>query len=519
MSVPRTRSSSEHTLSRRRLMATGGVFTLIVGPRRTSAQTPVPRRPASLRIAVRQLPENIDPTVSTSLEHIWLNTLTYDAPARWNAGGAIFPSLLISWSTTRRGRVLDLRVRPDAFFPDGRAVTADDLRWTLERIRVSGTSVPDTWRLENIWRIRTVDDRTVRVVLHAPDSALVSSLASPVLSVMQEGSNPPESAGGTGPFSIAARSASLIRYQRNPAFWQIGRPHIDTLLVQAIEDDSTRSTALVTGDIDLMPNAPLLDIPMMQQDASVYLVGGPSNRLCLLHVNLGSVVLGDARIRQLLDSAIDREGLVQVATAGQADATSLLFPQDGWPGEDAGEVTGRSPDEIRAGLSGLGIHSDLRVRLIANNADATLANTAVVLQEQLAYCGIALSVDLLEDAELEAAVGFGEYDLLADYTRPWRDPHELVRPLLASDGVGNRSGYANPEVDGLIRGATFVGHPDVRASQYARVQEHVHVDVPVIVLFRPYYYDAMTVRLANYAQLPPVTSRGMMPATLERVSS
>lgn len=517
MSFHRTaHARRETTLSRRRLLASGGAFAMCASQRRGWAQTPEPdpQRTTPLRVAVRQLPGHTDPATSMSLEHIWLDTLMFDAPARWNADGEIFPSVSISWSIGTWDRVIDLYARPDAFFPDGRAVVADDVRWTLERIRAGGNSAQDAWRLENIWRIETINDRTVRLILDAPDSALLASLASPALSVMQSGSDLSGSEGGTGPYMIRSQSPFRVHYQRNPHFWQVGRPHIDNVFVRAIEDDTARSTALVTGAIDLIPNTPLLDVSMLQQDPSVTLIGGPSNRLCLLHVNLESSVLGDVRLRQLLVSAVNREGLVQVATAGQADATSVLFPREAWPGEDTEEAPERSPEEIRATLAELGIHSDLRLRLITNNADATLANTAVILQEQFAYGGIALSVELLEDDALQTAIRLGDYDLLADYTHPWRDPHELVRPLLASDGVRNRSGYVNPEVDGLIRGATFVALREVRANHYRRLQERVHMDVPVIVLFRPYYYDAMTVRLANYAQLPPVTSRGMLPATL-----
>src|SRR5699024_2328201 len=100
--------------------------------------------------------------------------------------------------------------------------------------------------------------------------------------------------------------------------------------------------------------------------------------------------------------------------------------------------------------------------LLADNADATLANTAVVLQEQLAYCGIVLSIELLDGIELENAIRARDFDLLAAYTRPWRDPHELVRPLLASDGYANQSGYDAPQVDGMIRGATMVSDQDLR---------------------------------------------------------
>jgi peptide/nickel transport system substrate-binding protein len=159
------------------------------------------------------------------------------------------------------------------------------------------------------------------------------------------------------------------------------------------------------------------------------------------------------------------------------------------------------------------------LRLIADDSDATLANTAVVLQDQLAYAGIALGVEPLDAQELADETAAGAFDLLVTYTPPWRDPHELVRPLLASDGVQNHAGYASPRVDALIRNATLTNDQEQRADRYARLQERVLEDMPVIVLFRPFAFDAMTSRLTNYGLYPPVTSRGLASAVLNPAES
>jgi peptide/nickel transport system substrate-binding protein len=249
---------------------------------------------------------------------------------------------------------------------------------------------------------------------------------------------------------------------------------------------------------------------MLRDDPTVYLAGGPSNRVCLLQVNLEATALQDARVRRLISRAIDRERLVQVATAGQATPTGLLFPADSWAGGEVEDVDALSGESIREELRLLGIPTDLRLRLLTNNADATLANTAVVLQEQLASCGIALSVDLLEDADLEEAIRLRDYDIVAAYTEPWRDPHELVRPLLGTDGLRNFSGYADERVEVLIRGGILREDRAFRRERYTLIERAVQEDVPVIVLFHPYSFDAVSAQVTGYSTLPPVTARGLL---------
>ncbi|MGB3328559.1 MAG: hypothetical protein WBA46_06355, partial [Thermomicrobiales bacterium] len=109
-----------------------------------------------------------------------------------------------------------------------------------------------------------------------------------------------------------------------------------------------------------------------------------------------------------------------------------------------------------------------------------------------------------------------DYDLFITYTPPWCDPHELVRPLLHSDGPDNLMGYRNSLVDRLIERA--IADPDqaTRADAYKRIQEVLLVEVPLIVLFFPNYYDAMSARIQEYGWYPPVRAIGMRTAWLER---
>lgn len=200
---------------------------------------------------------------------------------------------------------------------------------------------------------------------------------------------------------------------------------------------------------------------------------------------------------------------MSVATANQAEPTSRLIAGDMWT-EGIDDVEKISSDEVRAELQSLGVPSDLRLHLLADNADATLANTAVVLQEQLANCGISLSITLLEGEALTEGIETGGYDLLVSYSEPWRDPQELVWPLLYSEGPLNWSGYDRAEVDVILRSAVALSDIEFRRRSYTRLESIIQRDVPCIPLFRPYVWDAVSADFPGYANLPPATSRGLM---------
>lgn len=470
--------------------------------RAAMAQTPEasPRariRIPKLRIGMATSPELISPGMATSMDAMWLSSLVYDAPVRWNVDGVVVPGL---FSTTAASRTSLIRLQPrsGAMFSDGTIVTARHAVESLLAIRNSRHA----WRLQNVAEIGELPDATLQIVMDRTDSSLMANLCHPLFGLEAGGV-------GSGPFIPVSVDDDTTIFRRNSIFWQIARPHIDELEIVRIPDDVQRSTALATGELDVLPNVPLLDVPMLENEPTIYLVGGPSNRLCHLQLRLSEPVLANRRVRQILSGAIDRSGLVAVATANQAEPTSTIFAHDEWT-DDVDDVPGIDSADVRSELMSLGIPSDLRLHLLTDNADATLANTAVVLQEQLANCGISLSITLLEGEALTEGIATGDYDLLVSYSEPWRDPHELIWPLLSSSGPLNWSGYTSVEVDILLRAAISLNDLEFRRARYSRLERIIQRDVPCIPLFRPYVWDAVSARFPGYAALPPATARGLM---------
>lgn len=485
-------SVTDLRLSRRGVLAGLGGLAMVGS---AHAQTPVaspvpPRRIPSLRIGVSSLAS------TQSMDGMWLASLVYDSPFTWNADGRLLPAVA-SPTSFRGGSRFGLRVRSAVMASDGAIMTLDHLSHTIENLLESDAG----WRFAWLDTLE-IDGDTLWLSFSRPDASVMATLAHPAMHVMVNQL-------GTGPFVATGTSPSSASYRRNHLFWQVGRPHIDHLEVVEIQDDTQRSTSMATGELDILPNVPLLDVPMLANEPTVYLVGGPSNRLCHIQVRTDIAPLQDKRVRQILAAAIDRTSLVKIATADQAQAAPTLFPPDDWT-EDVEPPDRLSAEAVRTALRDLGLPSDIRLHLLADNADSTLANTAVVLQDQLANCGISLSITLLDGEELALAVQHREYDLLVSYSEPWRDPHELVWPLLASDSVSNWSGYNSVEVDVALRAAIARSDREFRVGRYSRLEQIIMRDAPVIPLFRPHVWDAVSTRFPGYAALPPTTSRGLM---------
>lgn len=517
------------SLMNRRMLLRGaaglvGAAAIATFPRHSRVQEASPSRRVGGKpvIALSRVPTGEELSGGDRPESAWIGSLCHDTLTMPNEQGALVSGIAIAPVLSPDGRELIFGLRQGVVFPDGSQMAGEDVVASLQRVRNAAEGSGQAWRLEHVETIEALKDGTVRMALSQPDFSLLGCLSSPAIPMLPASVAEkvgtyglPDMPTGSGPFtSSAVRDARTYEFVRNGAYWQVGRPYLEGLTVTSIDEDTQRTIALVTGSVDLMIDAPLLDIPSLKQDPNITLVGGSSVRACVLILNMQQGAMADRRLRALLSGAIDRSALVRTATGNEASAEQTLFPKVSWPGLDQPpEPTdwGKS----RTDLTDLGYPIGLPLRLIADERDGSLANAAVLMQEQLSYAGISLTLDLLDEAALRRALATRDYDLYITNTPPWIDPHELVRPLLMTDGPDNLMGFRSPRVDHLIRRATMMSNQDDRAEIYRQMQRILLEELPLLVLFFPNYYDAMSSRLKDFRQYPPVRAYGLRTAWME----
>lgn len=495
-----------HRITRRALLRMGAGAMVA---RRARSQ---PRTFSAARIAVGAVPQSLDPHTWVTPDDIWIGSLLADAPLRWTPSGVLTPGIVSASLLPGDDRTWELMVRPDAMFPGGRLIRSTDIAETILRAGRLAADHPGAWRLEHVAEISTPDPARVWIRLTRPDASIPATLAAPCMGILPAGETSITLRGASGPYIVRSASGSMLSMIRHQSYWQIGRPGIALLQANAVENTTERITQVSTGVFDIVPNVSLLDVATLKESPDVKLVGGDTNILCMLQLNLARDVLADVRLRRILARAIDRSGVIRTAINGEGTAASALFQETSWVQSDVDVPPSLPPAEARAQLETLGVQTDLRLNLIAENADSELANVAVVLQNQLAYCGVAVDLELLDDPEWTRRVADRDYDMVLQTSPPWRDPHELVRPLLHSTGQRNGSGYRSPFVDYLIDQGIRVDDQAARQLRYERIAVHVVNDVPIIPLYRPRAWDAYSVDLENVVAYPPYTSAGVLGA-------
>lgn len=506
---------SQSRLNRRQMLAgVAGLPLAAIGRAAAQHDDPVHRGGVPY-VALPSLPKVLDDDTER-WEIGWLRTLIYDSPLRALTSGLVVTAVGIGFGLTGSREAIELAVRPGVLFADGTPLTTEDLVASVERA-IQQSSSADAWRWERVASVELAADR-VRLVLAEPDATLAASLASPLVPVTPGGIDVagvplPALPPGTGPFipDRLDRGAAIFRPHR--AHWVIGQPRFDGCVITDQDNSIERTSRLVTGLVDITPALPALDVPLLRDDPGVTLIDGGASRLCAVVLNLEYEPLSDLRVRQAVAGIIDRDALVEDATAGTGLAMSSLFPPTHWAGTEAPAPTPVvPPHDARDELAALGLLPGWTLRLICPLDPPVLANTAIVLQRQLGDAGIAVGIDLLDHDAFVTARDTGDFDLMMSLLPAWIDPHEISQPWLHSAGARNAGGFASEELDQLLDRARGASSETERATLYGDIQRIVADLVPLAPLFAVPWVDAVRARVQGYAARAQPSARGVASA-------
>jgi peptide/nickel transport system substrate-binding protein len=437
--------------------------------------------------------------------------LTYDAKLQPQ------PQLATAWSVSADGLTVRLALRAGVRWHDGKPFTSEDVAFSLLKIwKVYHSRGRGTFA--NVDKVDTPDALTVIWHLSKPAPYLLSALASTESQVLPAHlyragavlTNPVNNAPvGTGPFRFVRwNRGSDIVLERNPDYWQAGQPWLDQLIFRFLPDGGAMAAALETGSIQLATNMAPADIARLRGKRQLAIDTRPSGFSAVItsfEFNLDRPALRDARVRQAIAHAIDRDFLVKNIWFGDAAAASSPVPSS-LPAF-FGEGPPAYPFDLKraaALLDQAGLKPDARGVRLALSCDpyptAPLLQTAQYLRSNLRRIGVQLNVRQQDAGEFVNRVYTRrDFDTVIYGAAAGPDPAIGSRRFYASanfqPGIAFSNGahYGKREVDALLDSAQVELDPAKRRALYLQFQQLVG-------------RDAVTLPLVSYS-LPVISSR------------
>jgi peptide/nickel transport system substrate-binding protein len=362
--------------------------------------------------------------------------------------------------------------------------------------------------------VEAPDERTVVLHLKHADNFLLTNLSTGAIGIVPEGSGRDfwQHPVGTGPFRFVSQQIDQdVVIERNPLSWAIV-PKIDRVRFAVVPDAITESLELEKGSGDVAVNSlPMDSLPVLAARPNLRLEETGGTEIQYLGLNLRDPLLQDARVRQAIACAIDREIIIQTLMLGHAQPALSLLPPSHWA--FAGDVARYDYDPARAkrlldeagqrpGADGVRLHLTMKT---SNAEDARLL--ASVIQQQLAGVGIALDLRSYEYATFYSDVTRGAFQMVSLRWIGGNEQPDIFSYAFStarfSPKGANRGHYSNARLDALLDDAAASEDTARRRADYLEAQQILARDLPAINLW---YRDTVVVHNRRLTHVVPTPS-------------
>lgn len=451
-----------------------------------------------------------------------LTDLLFDGLTRYDAEGVLTPVLAESWSVSEDGLSVTFRLRDDAFWHDGRPVTAEDVLFTFGLLQ--DEAFPGSAALAQLWREVTIsqeEDGVVRFTLPTPYSPFLEATTQPILPAHLLANVPVADLAaadfnlapiGTGPFrvdgSVNWRENGRLRLIPNPLDWR-GGIQIAALDFQFFPDETTLLEAFAAGNVQAINRVSQSALPAVAALPDVRLFSAPLPTYSALWFNLRPTAVELTRSasgRQALALGLNREAVVGESLNGQG----LVFNGPYLPGNWAYNPAISSPRAYDPGTAaslldtagwsfpaGESIRQKdgqpLRLRLAALDTPVARAVSANISQ-QWAALGIEVDVTLAADVvELRQLLAEGAYDVaLLSFTPPG-DPD--LYDFWSQEAIvrgQNYTGWNNRRASEALEQARQIWEMAERRPLYDTFLRFFDQDLPAFTLYQDVYTYALS---------------------------
>ena len=472
----------------------------------SAEQQPPASEPSTGGVFRRQWadPPTLDPHLTTDTTSSFVVVELFSGLVTLNTDLELVPDIAERWEISADGLQYTFYLRPNAKFHDGKPVTAQDFKWSIERAAAPETASPvaDTYLNDivgaldyikgdatEISGIRVVDDTTLSITVDQPKAYFLAKLTYPTAFVVDRanveagGRGWTDNPNGTGPFRLKEyKIGERIVLERNEHFYR-EPAKVDTILLNLAggqsmamyENDEIDITGVSLFDLErvLDPNEPLnKELVVAPPDFSISYIG----------FNTSMAPFDDPKFRQALNHAIDKELIAtEVLSDLVVPAFGILPP--GFPGYNENLVGLRHDKELAQRLLNESNYADAesrpRIVITVPGTGGTIGlDLEVVIEMWRQVLGVEVEIQQVEwatyledlnDAKFQAYAGLGWQ---ADYP----DPQDFLDILFHTDSALNHGAYSNLELDAILERARTQQDPQARISEYRRAEEIIVED-------------------------------------------
>jgi len=416
----------------------------------------------------------------------------YEGLVRRGPNLEIEPALATEW-TTVEPNVWRFKLREGVTFHDGSPFSADDVIFSLQRVRSEGSDLKAF--VASITEIRKQDDFTIDIVTDGPNPILTSEIgfwyimshkwaekhgATDVGKLAAGEENYATlHANGTGPFMLKTRQPGVKTVLApNPDWWDDATHNVAEAVFTPVKSAPTRVANLLAGQLEMMYPVPLQDVKRVNGTSGMQVLQNPELRTIFLGFDVhrdellyssveGKNPFKDPRVRKAFYQAVDIAAIKKVVMRGASNPTALMVgPGINGFNEELNERYPHDPEAAMQLLAEAGYPDGFEVVFdVPNDRYVNDESIGEAVAAMLSKIGITVKLNAQTKAKHFQKITARDtsfyllgwtpntYDMLNCFYYNVMTPAELDTSGKAGEGQGqwNCGNYSNPEVDALCR--------------------------------------------------------------------
>lgn len=419
-------------------------------------------------------PESINPHASSVGRVLQLGEFMHGTLLKFSEdnSGAVVPAIAASWDYLSETE-LQIKLREDVYFHNGRNLTADDIVFTFEWVldpengsvrnsSFSGVmdSVEKTGEYEVVFKLLKPYPPTLELLTY------IFIIGEDTVDTLDD--NPI----GCGPFEFVSwDKGQQITFEKFDMFYDAGSIQYDELVVRCFQDYSSEMTAFLAGEVDVFMWLSNVDIPTVMARSDDFYVQGIDDYAWYMSCNTKIEVLQNDKVREALKYALDKQTAIDMVLAGQGTPISqMVASTNAYYNTDLD--WDYDLERAKQALIDAGYPDGVELVLSTQNT-TVLRDLATVVKEQLEAAGFKIELNIVESAAMFELWNAGGVEIALGGFGFYQDPAFRTQFLNGPEGFSAwlRHGYENPKYYELYLEALETTDVAARKAIYTEMAE------------------------------------------------
>jgi peptide/nickel transport system substrate-binding protein len=430
-----------------------------------------------------------------------------------------------SYDVSPDGLKITFKLRKDAKFQDGSPVTAEDVKWSLDRVvtaKVLGKAQLLTGSMTDASQFKVIDPLTFEVTLPKPDKLALPNLATvyPIiinskLAKAHVTEDDPwaekwlkENTAGSGAYILETfKPGEQVILKRNDA-WNRGvggkQAYFKRLILQSVPEPATRANLVEKGDVDIVIDLQASDAQSLEAKGKLQVISTPQyNAITFISMNNQMPPFDKVDVRRAVAYALPYDDMFKAALFGRG----LLLANANWT--DGKPPSGAFPipqpmkldiEKAKAYLKAAGYPDGFSTTFSFNvGQSATAEPMAALLKESLAKIGIKVDIQKLPDAQMSTQITEKKLPFFTEGIVAWLPSTDyFYRNFYTGDQRWNYSSTSNADINSIAQEARFEADKGKYEAAGVKLNAINFDQMPQVPLWQPSQDAVMAPTIEGY---------------------